>query len=243
MSASGSSPRARGTPHGEGAEGCRPRFIPAGAGNTSSISDINIGISVHPRGRGEHGFAHALGNIGGGSSPRARGTPKLDHHELTLNRFIPAGAGNTTTPTTTRSMLPVHPRGRGEHGVQSARIVFNLGSSPRARGTHALGAPPGSDMRFIPAGAGNTHPTRHRAILYAVHPRGRGEHVARPSGPPKAGGSSPRARGTQGRRCAYCGLARFIPAGAGNTRCRPTPTPPGAVHPRGRGEHNVLLRR
>ena len=69
----------------------------------------------------------------------------------------------------------------------------------------------------------------------AVHPRGRGEHIARAgelcidgSSPrargtpcrwsPDSRGSSPRARGTRQLRRAQSSASRFIPAGAGNTQ-------------------------
>ncbi len=50
-------------------------------------------------------------------------------------------------------------------------------------------------------------------------------------------GSSPRARGTRWYRAQRLGPARFIPAGAGNTRTRLTTPTRWPVHPRGRGEH------
>ena len=73
------------------------------------------------------------------------------------NRFIPAGAGNTADDFGRFMPCTVHPRGRGEH---SQLVVLNLGcrgSSPRARGTLVDAALEGALLRFIPAGAGNTH--------------------------------------------------------------------------------------
>ena len=72
--AGGSSPRVRGThviiAHGNG----WVRFIPAGAGNTAMRAAIRLRMSVHPRGCGEHEFAHYTDAHQVGSSPRVRGT-------------------------------------------------------------------------------------------------------------------------------------------------------------------------
>jgi len=71
------------------------------------------------------------------------------------------------------------------------------GSSPRARGTLNGVADPRVELRFMPAGAGNTGLPEAGEHLWPVHPRGRGEHevVSRPVD--LAVGSSPRARGTR----------------------------------------------
>ena len=56
----GSSPRARGTPHQEPCALDCDRFIPACAGNTS-LTRAQIALSsVHPRVRGEHSFRKPL---------------------------------------------------------------------------------------------------------------------------------------------------------------------------------------
>ncbi len=91
-----------------------------------------------------------------GSSPRARGT--LRHriaHQLD-QRFIPAGAGNTSISELSIRLITVHPRGRGEHPILGGEGGPADGSSPRARGTRRVLAQIVHDGRFIPAGAGNT---------------------------------------------------------------------------------------
>ncbi len=94
-SASGSSPRSRGTlPSLQRAAG-RLRFIPALAGNTKGGEMSEDRASVHPRARGEHAISGSDVPTGVGSSPRSRGTPAPIWPERRRFRFIPALAGNT----------------------------------------------------------------------------------------------------------------------------------------------------
>ena len=154
-SATGSSPRARGT---------------ASCGSWQPTR-----IPVHPRGRGERLRSSSRPLQIDGSSPRARGTG----HQLTapspFSRFIPAGAGNGYSSGGSVNYLSVHPRGRGE------RIMFLLheapvaGSSPRARGTVIDAGRDVAERRFIPAGAGNGYFWQGKCYSTSVHPRGRGE--------------------------------------------------------------------
>ena len=238
---SGSSPRARGTLYQFQWAIDRPRFIPAGAGNTRGFLGWLRPSPVHPRGRGEHDMPSAEAASDAGSSPRARGTLGDSFDGDGGGRFIPAGAGNTLVSRSERVPRSVHPRGRGEHCSSVARTRSAAGSSPRARGTLLPVCWPAFPARFIPAGAGNTPARAWNSSAPAVHPRGRGEHITGAPGAGKSAGSSPRARGT---RCGARGLPvhrRFIPAGAGNT------TSPGrwrrraTVHPRGRGEHSMTI--
>ena len=91
----GSSPRARGTPVFRPREVRAQRFIPAGAGNTLSFSGRPTRRPVHPRGRGEHITDTRHSSTSNGSSPRARGTLPGAATDDDVQRFIPAGAGNT----------------------------------------------------------------------------------------------------------------------------------------------------
>ena len=111
----GSSPRARGTHRTIAYDAVSPRFIPAGAGNTAAAAAGYTERSVHPRGRGEHGYYNGEEYHRFGSSPRARGTQVRRKFLFDLNRFIPAGAGNTRSVRRGRAVGAVHPRGRGEH--------------------------------------------------------------------------------------------------------------------------------
>ena len=191
----------------------------------------------HPRRRGEHWRATSSTRRLIGSSPQARGTRRRSSHQYCGRRIIPAGAGNTRMRATMPPPLADHPRRRGEHVRDDAEQIARDGSSPQARGTLFLRLHHGSDIRIIPAGAGNTLPAPSSRLRYPDHPRRRGEHAARLKKTRSSCGSSPQARGTlidRGRRGGY---PRIIPAGAGNTCARgpvPQTTPD---HPRRRGEH------
>ena len=92
--ASGSSPRARGTSKQDPARIGVWRFIPACAGNITWSRAAYSQKTVHPRVRGEHTKWGYLPRPSTGSSPRARGTYRLDMRPTYSLRFIPACAGN-----------------------------------------------------------------------------------------------------------------------------------------------------
>ena len=215
----------------------RVRFIPARAGNTSSVSASPAMPSVHPRSRGEHVDDPITTEDGAGSSPLARGTQARAGSAHRPGRFIPARAGNTWGRPASPPHAPVHPRSRGEHGDAPRSEAPSDGSSPLARGTRGRPLPDRRPGRFIPARAGNTGAHDGAASPSPVHPRSRGEHRDCSILLGDGGGSSPLARGTLPRRARRRRTPRFIPARAGNTR--PPCSRPGAppVHPRSRGEH------
>ena len=112
----GLSPLARGTRPPSGRRKRASRFIPAGAGNTHNdmakcagargLSPLARGTrrsslrpavltTVYPRWRGEHTPSTEQAAQKAGLSPLARGTLAYAVLLVSLNRFIPAGAGNT----------------------------------------------------------------------------------------------------------------------------------------------------
>ena len=98
-SASGSSPRGRGTPPPRQAciAPAQFRFIPARAGNTCATSSSCQACSGH------------------GSSPRGRGTRAAMGRPGYPVRFIPSRAGNTYSASPAPGAGLVHPRAGGEH--------------------------------------------------------------------------------------------------------------------------------
>ena len=234
---SGSSPRVRGTRRSILRSFRFSRFIPACAGNTTSMPAWSAALPVHPRVCGEHPRFRLSFTTSTGSSPRVRGTlRRVPVHRPEL-RFIPACAGNTTRPGETSTAQTVHPRVCGEHEAAPGGPLPRPGSSPRVRGTPLDRSWTQELNRFIPACAGNTaraaRPRRYRT----VHPRVCGEHS---DGRRQGGanhGSSPRVRGTHWRVRAKGVTLRFIPACAGNTRAREHSKTKATVHPRVCGEH------
>ena len=174
--ACGSSPRVRGTRAPNAPHRIPQRFIPAGAGNTAVPLAPPPLAPVHPRGCGEHSCACSASATACGSSPRVRGTRAPNAPHRIPQRFIPAGAGNTPKQIGCAPDRAVHPRGCGEHPTQRRASANRRGSSPRVRGTPVRIHVVGDQLRFIPAGAGNTRERRRRRPDPAVHPRGCGEH-------------------------------------------------------------------
>ena len=148
------------------------RFIPAGAGNTVSISAAKENPAVHPRRCGEHSAALSAA----GSSPQVRGTPVSTTLIEGRMRFIPAGAGNTTGRKVAACRGGVHPRRCGEHGLHLRFGKAKNGSSPQVRGTPRSWTRHRYSWRFIPAGAGNTPIACASMATGPVHPRRCGEH-------------------------------------------------------------------
>ncbi len=193
------------------------RFIPAGAGNTTALSDRIRATSVYPRWRGEHLSDTTLTSADFGLSPLARGTLSSLPLMVDTPRFIPAGAGNTHHNSPPVEPGPVYPRWRGEHNERVVLEKIQAGLSPLARGTRYEGADADAAERFIPAGAGNTHYSARVCRLCSVYPRWRGEHMSDSPTWSICSGLSPLARGTPAFQPAGNSVARFIPAGAGNT--------------------------
>ena len=134
---SGSSPRMRGTR-------CIPirgrlhiRFIPAHAGNSSTVRMARRTNSVHPRACGELGFPAVVRAVNNGSSPRMRGTHKSSATLKASGSFIPAHAGNSLFGLHSADVLSVHPRACGELLRRRGRGKGSPGSSPRMRGTRS----------------------------------------------------------------------------------------------------------
>ena len=172
-----------------------------------------------------------------GSSPRMRGTHARPHRWPWLPGIIPAYAGNTHAHREGRRHSRDHPRVCGEHCCLSTLSVRESGSSPRMRGTRVGIASILSDCGIIPAYAGNTVTIQVQAVIIGDHPRVCGEHTTHADGLIPVKGSSPRMRGTLGRRVVAAVRRGIIPAYAGNTNrwCRSYAT--RWDHPRVCGEH------
>ena len=233
---SGSSPLARGLPHAllmhRGARG----IIPARAGFTRRPGRRVLHGGDHPRSRGVYDALPSSMAASAGSSPLARGLPKIVEHDPAGTGIIPARAGFT-------------------QAIPAQRIVKE-GSSPLARGLQGGVPAHGETQRIIPARAGFTLPARQpgephpgssplaRGLRDAPFWEVRTDRIipARAgftttcAGPPTPWRDHPRSRGvyrTRGWR-APAG-AGIIPARAGFTRDPAPPAGRAEDHPRSRG--------
>ena len=157
-----------------------------------------------------------------GSSPLARGLLTIPGAYEPAVRIIPARAGFTEKA--------VRPAGRVE------------GSSPLARGLPGGRRQPLAQEGIIPARAGFTPSAMALRRAREDHPRSRGVY-ANPGGlPSAAGGSSPLARGLQGK-VSPAGMVRgIIPARAGFTDHPPDRNRGRPDHPRSRGVYGTVPR-
>ena len=92
--------------------------------------------AVYPRWRGELPRRLAQQSRPRGLSPLARGTHFFQEFIFLIERFIPAGAGNSLTRRARVFLCPVYPRWRGELYPALNLEIKLLGLSPLARGTH-----------------------------------------------------------------------------------------------------------
>ncbi len=187
--------------------------------------------------RGEHLTLSQWNGPSGGPSPRARGAP--GHHAARRHHggTIPACAGSTATPLTSRPTSGDHPRVRGEHDLFAAHMETLRGPSPRARGAPVRRTRGRGWWGTIPACAGSTYVVRPGYRGRWDHPRVRGEHRKVVRTAFERPGPSPRARGAHGVDDGVAPDGGTIPACAGSThRHRRTSSCPGD-HPRVRGEH------
>ncbi len=212
------------------------RFIPAGAGNSNSYTDKSSKQTVYPRWRGKLPLRLMNDNKNGGLSPLARGTRSTITSKSAESRFIPAGAGNSVLSLPYIARISVYPRWRGELISLLEYMSCAHGLSPLARGTPRHAGRAAIPPRFIPAGAGNSFSSSSIAVVLTVYPRWRGELLIRSSYSAPLAGLSPLARGTQHGRPYEIPVARFIPAGAGNSHPSRNNAFIFPVYPRWRGE-------
>ena len=236
---SGSSPRVRGTCYlGIGIVGCG-RLIPACAGNILSIRCRVSLFSAHPRVCGEHRVLVGRTGAQRGSSPRVRGTFQAFRVADPLQRLIPACAGNIGGKSTAACAFTAHPRVCGEHAPRLQATIHKNGSSPRVRGTLAVGSHRPISLRLIPACAGNIVNSLSAASQSPAHPRVCGEHGGDLGDMHLGHGSSPRVRGTYNEGWARLLRSRLIPACAGNISRQCFPRTSFTAHPRVCGEHKT----
>ncbi len=138
-SAPGLSPLTRGTHMNVGSDRVFTRFIPAGAGNTWLSIFSRQDFAVYPRWRGEHTPLLESGECYRGLSPLARGTLFVNCVCHGLQRFIPAGAGNTERRRLAGFARRFIPAGAGNTRI-AVYAVSRFSVYPRWRGEHSSGS-------------------------------------------------------------------------------------------------------
>ena len=191
----GSSPLARGLRSSFGSSRSSFRIIPARAGFTPPPRTRTRPALDHPRSRGVYDRVSITPSDQTGSSPLARGLLGNSADLARLVRIIPARAGFTVTIPALDPLPSDHPRSRGVYSGGIARVIYDRGSSPLARGLRLRWPGQGSDGGIIPARAGftPTHVLRH--AHYSDHPRSRGVYLRWAWRLSWSYGSSPLARG------------------------------------------------
>ena len=166
-----------------------------------------------------------------------RGTPSEPRCEPGTPGLIPTYAGNTDPVHPGSAARRAHPHVCGEHKTFTIYMIFQMGSSPRMRGTQAGGAVATEAVGLIPTYAGNTGSPRRCCAEWWAHPHVCGEHSRSLIWPMTRGGSSPRMRGTleslQDKGC----VQGLIPTYAGNTQTAGAARRGRRAHPHVCGEH------
>ena len=134
MVSAGSSPHVRGARHHLHKIATRHGIIPACAGSTFNASFGALQNRDHPRMCGEHAQGQWAAEVRVGLSPHVRGARAGRARPAGPSGIIPACAGSTLTPATSRCTSGDHPRMCGEHPASKDWNRKRVGSSPHVRG-------------------------------------------------------------------------------------------------------------
>ena len=134
------------------------RIIPAYAGSTGTAPSDPPSKADHPRIRGEHPLAMKTNLLPMGSSPHTRGAREHAAGVEGPGGIIPAYAGSTPSPRSSKARCWDHPRIRGEHASGCRESSDDRGSSPHTRGALTAFDVSVDLAGIIPAYAGSTPP-------------------------------------------------------------------------------------
>ena len=172
-------------------------IIPAHAGLTVHKTVENSTKRDHPRACGAHTTATEHDAGAEGSSPRMRGSPVADQHDIIRHGIIPAHAGLTLDVLRRNSKRRDHPRACGAHFYRGPLHFLQGGSSPRMRGSLIEASKHDLKAGIIPAHAGLTAGCQSQFPAPRDHPRACGAHTLRALRNSRNTGSSPRMRGSR----------------------------------------------
>ena len=110
------------------------RIIPAHAGQTVGFLSVSRWRTDHPRACGANASTMMSITTVNGSSPRMRGKRSHIRRRTSVNRIIPAHAGQTAWVSSSIRCTQDHPRACGANWHRFAANAHIPGSSPRMRG-------------------------------------------------------------------------------------------------------------
>ena len=214
----GLSPRVRGNLDDDPSRSYWMRSIPACAGEPGRVSRSHVGRTVYPRVCGGTVLSTDLETPEFGLSPRVRGNPAYASRHTSINRSIPACAGEPPAHALPENHSTVYPRVCGGTSDTSSFEGICGGLSPRVRGNHLFYMGNGNNVRSIPACAGEPAGKTSQSITYSVYPRVCGGTRWSSSTGALTDGLSPRVRGNREVPQACIDVRRSIPACAGEPR-------------------------
>ena len=209
-----------------------PGSIPACAGEPPRHRRVCLPSKVYPRVcGGTSGPRHRTGHHRG-LSPRVRGNLPAPVCWVWTGRSIPACAGEPRGIQGRRGGQGVYPRVCGGTARLAIMPSSTAGLSPRVRGNLTFLQTHTTDIRSIPACAGEPSISVLVARVTAVYPRvcGGTMDIAEPQ--VIQAGLSPRVRGNRPRRPPYARTGRSIPACAGEPAQGILGLARGKVYPR-----------
>ena len=192
---SGLSPRVRGNPQ-DGQVRVRPvGSIPARAGEPRDRSVRPHRRWVYPRACGGTSACRPPPPGSSGLSPRVRGNLTRIQHCVVPLRSIPARAGEPAGCVQASQVQRVYPRACGGTLTGPTSVSVCVGLSPRVRGNLQPRQVRHSQLRSIPARAGEPRIDTLQMCMYAVYPRACGGTANSRSISAMKYGLSPRVRG------------------------------------------------
>ena len=211
----GLSPRVRGNPDAAGGRRCLRRSIPACAGEPALFSTGRNSAKVYPRVCGGTGFSRPLRCQRWGLSPRVRGNPFSRPLRIDTAGSIPACAGEPGIDSSGGYDYEVYPRVCGGTEESEWAPGVATGLSPRVRGNQRGDGQVLSELRSIPACAGEPVVGSSPTSSGKVYPRVCGGTNETRWARQRREGLSPRVRGNPTPIGSHFRMARSIPACAG----------------------------
>ena len=197
----------------------------------SSKSSI-ISFRVYPRVCGGACALYRSVATRRGLSPRVRGSPRHCASPCPSLRSIPACAGEPPSDSSLSPSRRVYPRVCGGAVVVTGRVSYQLGLSPRVRGSPDPVLNLRSLVGSIPACAGEPSGGPQVRRPAWVYPRVCGGAVDSRAVAGGSRGLSPRVRGSRSELGSCLSSAGSIPACAGEPLGQPWPERTGRVYPR-----------